>query len=360
MEAGIVGLPNVGKSSLFNALTGAHVDVADYPFTTTKPHVGDVKIPDSRLERLATVVKTQKVVHAQFKLVDLPALAPGGEGMGRSFLSDVQTVDALVVVARCFQDEGVMATGGKVDPVRDVENVQVELILADMTVLENAIDRSSRYARAGDDKAKFRVKVCEKAQAIVADEKPLSTVDWPEEEYAELRSLGMLSLKPMLIVANIDEGDMPDGGEAVGRLRAWAERAGGLAVVPLCGKVESELAELEGDEHDEMLEAMGLTEPATAVVARAIFDLLGYQSFYTAGPKEDRAWPVRKGATAPQAAGDIHSDFERGFIRVEVYQIDDLFQLGSEKAVKEAGRMHTEGKNYIMRDGDVCHFLFNV
>lgn len=360
MEAGIVGLPNVGKSSLFNALTGARAEVADYPFTTTKPHVGEVKVPDPRLERLATIVPTQKVVHAQIKLVDLPALAPGGEGMGRSFLSDVQTVDALILVARCFHDEGVLASGGKVDPVRDVENVQVELILADMTVLENAIDRASRFARGGDDKAKFRVKVCEKAQQIVAEEKPLSTVDWEEAEYAALRSLGMLSLKPMLVVANIDEGDMPDGGASVQRLRDWAEKAGGVSVVPLCVKVESELAELEGEEHDEMLEAMGLTEPATAVVARAAFDLLGYQTFYTAGPKEDRAWPVRKGATAPQAAGVIHSDFERGFIRVEVYQIGDLFELGSEKAVKEAGRMHTEGKNYVMREGDVCHFLFNV
>jgi ribosome-binding ATPase len=360
MEAGIVGLPNVGKSSLFSALTGARVEVAEYPFTTTKPHVGDAKIPDPRLDRLATVVTTQKIVHAHFTLVDLPALGSGGEGMGRSFLSDVQTVDALVCIARCFQDEGVMPTDGVVDPVRDVETVQIELILADMGVLENAIDRSSRYARAGDDKAKYRVKVCEKAQLIVAEEKPLSSVEWPEDEFAELRSLGMLSLKPMLIVANIDESQLPTGGESVAKLNAWAEAAGGLAVVPLCIKVESELAELEGEEHDEMLEAMGLSEPATAVVARAVYDLLGYQSFYTAGPKEDRAWTVRKGATGPQAAGVIHSDFERGFIRVEVYQIDDLFELGSEKAVKEAGKMHTEGKNYVLRDGDVCHFLFNV
>jgi len=360
MEAGIVGLSNVGKTALFRALTGANAEVADYPFTTTKPNVGEVIIPDERLDRLAEFVPAQKIVHAHFKLVDLPALAEGGEGMGRSFLSDVQTVDALVCVARCFEDASVMHPAGSIDPVRDVEAVRVELILADMNTVENVSDRARRYARSGDEKARFRVSVCEKAQEILSEEKVLSTAEWSEEELAELRALGMLSLKPMLVVANIGEDELPGGGERVSALRKWAEETGNMQVVALCVQIESELKELEGEEHDEMLQAMGLEKPATAVVAQAVFDLLGYQCFYTAGDKEDRAWPVRKGATAPQAAGTIHSDFERGFIRVEVYPIEDLFKLGTEKAVKEAGRMRVEGKNYVMKDGDVCHFLFNV
>jgi GTP-binding protein YchF len=360
MEAGIVGLSNVGKSSLYNALTGARAEVADYPFTTTKPNVGEVRIPDRRLERIGDFITSEKVIHAQFKLVDLPALAEGGEGMGRSFLSDVQTVDALVCVARCFEDDNIMHPRGGINPIGDVEAVQVELILTDMAVVESVMDKAKRHARSGEDRAKYRVAVCEKAQAVLADELPLRSAEWDEREQAELKAIGMLSVKPLLVVANIGEDDMPDGGGAVEELKQWAARAGGMSVVPLCVKVESELAELEGEEHDELLEAMGLAEPATAVVARSIFTLLGYQTFYTAGKKENRAWPVRIGSTAPQAAGVIHTDFERGFIRVEVYNIEDLFELHDEKAIREAGRMRVEGKGYVMQDGDVCHFLFNV
>ncbi|MCK4872581.1 MAG: redox-regulated ATPase YchF [Phycisphaerales bacterium] len=360
MEAGIVGLSNVGKTSLFNALTSAEAEVAEYPFTTTKPHVGEVIIPDPRLDRISEFITSEKTVHAHFKLVDLPALAEGGEGMGRSFLADVQMVDAIVCVARCFDDEAVMHPAGSINPVRDVETVQVELILTDMAVLEGVVDRATRAARAHDERAVFRLALCEKAQPILADEKPLRAGDWDERELAELIQLGMLSLKPMLIVANIAEDNMPNGGERTEELRAWAERAGGMSIVPLSIKVESELAQLEGEEHDELLEAMGLAEPATSVVAHAIFKLLGYQYFYTAGKKQNRAWPVRIGSTAPQAAGVIHTDFERGFIRVEVYNIADLFEFGSEKAIREARKMRVEGKHYVLQDGDLCHFLFNV
>lgn len=380
MEIGIVGLPNVGKSALFKALTGMDVEVSNYAFTTTKPVRGTAPVPDPRLTVIGEYIPTKKFVPATIDLVDIPALVSGsaaGEGMGNAFLEQVRQVDALAHVVRCFDDPDVSHVTETLDPVRDAEAVEVELLLADLGVIENAREKAERRARTGDAAAKKRIEVCVKAQELLESEQPLRVGVWNEPERAELRSLGMITMRPVLYIANVGEDDVTGEGALVERLRNWARqqeveeaaaRGGGNSgggaeiqrVVPICAKVEAELAELAGSDRDEMLQAMGLKEPALAVLARALYALLGLQSFYTAGPKEIRAWTVDRGATAPEAAGAIHSDIQRGFIRSETYSVDDLVHFKSEQAIRAAGRMRSEGKNYVMQDGDVCHFLFNV
>lgn len=365
MEIGIVGLPNVGKSALFKAMTGMHVEVANYPFTTTKAVHGTAPVPDPRLALIGRYIRTRKFVPATIDLVDIPAIVAGsaqGEGMGNAFLENVRQVDALAHVVRCFDDPDISHVFDDLNPVRDVQAVETELLLADLQVLEGAIDKAQRRAKTGDASGRKRVEIASRAVAVLEDEKPLRGQEWSKEELLELRSLGMITLRPVLYVANVGEDDLKGAGESVAALRRWVEsnEAGQTRMVPICAKLEAEIAELAPAERQEMLEGLGLTEPALAVLARALYDLLGLQSFYTAGEPEIRAWTIRKGETAPEAAGKIHSDIQRGFIRAETYGIDDLVKHESEHAIRAAGRMRSEGKSYVLQDGDVCHFLFNV
>jgi len=362
MEAGIVGLPNVGKSTLFNALTAAGIDSANYPFCTIDPNVGVVAVPDQRLDRINRYIETQRRVPATLRLVDIAGLVSGasqGEGLGNQFLANIRDVDAILHVVRCFEDPNVAHVAGGVDPIRDIETIDTELMLADMQTVEAALPKAQKQARSGDKEAKARAALLEKCQARLNDDRPIRGIELEGDEATQIKSFGFLTAKPVLYVANVTEADLHGEGGKVQRVRERAGEEGGM-VVPVCAKLEAELIELEGEERAEMLASVGLCEPALNVLARAAYELLGLHSFFTAGPKEIRAWATPIGSTAPEAAGVIHSDFQRGFIRAEVFTLDDLERYGSEKAIREAGRLRTEGKHYLVQDGDICHFLFNV
>lgn len=352
LSIGIVGLPNVGKSTLFTALTRKQVDAANYPFATIEPNVGLVPVPDGRLDRLAELVVPERVVPATVEFVDIAGLVKGaseGEGLGNQFLANIRETDAIAEVVRYFRDPNVIHVEGKVDPAGDVETIKTELVLADLGTLERALPRLEKDAKRDASLAR-KLDVARRLNVWMEQGHRARTMEMTDDERASVRDLHLLTMKPMLYVANVDEAD----------IGAPLAEIDGIAPVPICAKIESEMAELEPAELVEYLEMEGLAEPGLNALIREAYRLLGLQSFFTAGVQEVRAWTVRVGAKAPEAAGVIHTDFERGFIKAEVISYADYDALGSEAAAKAAGKLRIEGKEYMMADGDVCHFRFNV
>ncbi|MCX8573362.1 MULTISPECIES: redox-regulated ATPase YchF [unclassified Gilliamella] len=360
-KCGIVGLPNVGKSTLFNALTKAGIEAANFPFCTIEPNTGVVPMPDPRLDQLAEIVKPQRTLPTTMEFVDIAGLVKGaskGEGLGNQFLANIRETEAIGHVVRCFENENIIHVAGKIDPAEDIEIINTELALADLEACERAMTRLQKRAKGGDKDAKFELEILEKCLPHLEQGKKLLLLDLSKEELNAIKYLSFLTLKPTMYIANVNE-DGFENNPYLDKVKAIAE-AEKAVVVPVCAAIEAELSELDDADRDEFMQDLGLTEPGLNRVIRAGYKLLNLQTYFTAGVKEVRAWTISIGDTAPQAAGKIHTDFEKGFIRAQTIAFDDFIKYGGEQGAKEAGKMRSEGKDYIVQDGDIMNFLFNV